>query len=249
MLLIDIGNSRIKWAVWQNNQITDYSAVAYSKDNLPAVLTENLADISQPRLQQQQVFVCSVAGRAINQLVLNWFEVYWQISAEFIETKNRQCGVVNAYHQVSALGVDRWLGMLAAYQRHKKAVCVIDCGTAVTIDVVNETGQHLGGLIMPGMQMMQQALLTGAQRIESIQGQASSLADNTQDAVIGGCINLLVSGLDGLYRKYSEQFNGELACVMTGGDGEKLASAMESNCHYEEDLILYGLYLAACSED
>jgi len=249
MLLIDIGNSRIKWAAWQNNQMVGYSSMAYSEDNLQEGLIKNLSGISRTGFDQQRVCVCSVASESINQLVFRWFETHWQISAEFIETQNRQCGVVNAYHKTSDLGVDRWLGMLAAYQRHKKAVCIIDCGTAVTFDVVNETGQHLGGLIMPGLQMMQQALLIGTQRIDSIQGQVSSLADNTQDAVIGGCTHLLVSGLDGLYRKYSKQFDGELMCVMTGGDGEKLSNAMESNCHYEEDLILYGLYLAARSGD
>jgi len=71
------------------------------------------------------------------------------------------------------------------------------------------------------------------------------LANNTEDAVISGCSHLLISGLDGMYKKYCKQLNAELLCVVTGGDGESVAQAMESNCHYEEDLILYGLHLVA----
>ena len=244
MLLIDVGNSRIKWSVWQNNQMTDNLKFFYGEENLQDLLLKNLANVSR-----QKVFVCSVANPKIGQIITKWFDSYWGIPAEFVETQRQQLGVVNAYHNEKALGVDRWLGMLAAYQRYKKAVCVIDCGTAVTLDLVNETGQHLGGLIMPGLHMMRQSLLMGAQRIDSLQGEVTVLANNTEDAVIGGCKHLLVSGLHGLYKKYCKQLGSELLCVVTGGDGESIAKAMDINCHYEEDLILYGLQLVVQARD
>jgi len=244
MLLIDVGNSRIKWAVWKNNQMMDYSVFVYCEDNLQQLLLQNLEAVPK-----QKVFVCSVASSQVNQIITKWIKSCWQINVEFVEAQRQQLGVVNAYHKANALGVDRWLGILAAYQRYKKAVCVIDCGTAVTLDVVDETGQHLGGLIMPGMRMMQQSLLMGTQRIDSVQGEVSMLANNTEDAVMGGCRHLLESGLQGLYKKYCEQLGTDLLCVVTGGDGENVAKAMDINCHYEEDLILYGLQLVAQSRD
>jgi type III pantothenate kinase len=244
MLLIDVGNSRIKWGFWQDNQVEGYSAFAYSEGDLQNLLIKELG-----HSVSQKVFICSVASEKINQLIIKWFESQWQINAELVLTQGKQFGVVNAYQNKNALGVDRWLGMLAAYHQNRKAVCVIDCGTAVTLDVVGKDGQHLGGLIMPGLNMMQKSLLVGTQGIGSLQGEISMLADNTEDAVIGGCAHLLVTGLDGLYKKHYQQLDGELICIVTGGDGEKVAKAMESNCHYEEDLILYGLHLVAQSRD
>ena len=77
----------------------------------------------------------------------------------------------------------------------------------------------------------------------------SILASNTEDAVVSGCVHLLSSGLLGLYTKYSQQFEGELLCVVTGGDGEIIAKAMGMHCCYERDLILYGLCLVARETD
>jgi type III pantothenate kinase len=240
MLLIDVGNSRIKWAFWQNNRLESHAAFFYQRSNLAAVLENNLNDCSQPK-----VLICSVASAQVNQLIIAWFAEHWRGEVEIVTVQRQQLGVVNAYNNVKALGADRWMAILAAYKRHKQALCVIDCGTAVTIDVVDIAGQHLGGLIMPGMRMMQQALLVGTQKIDDIQGSATVLANCTEDAVIGGCTHLLVAGLDGLYKKYCKQLGVELFCVVTGGDGEIVAKAMESNCHYEQDLILYGLHLVA----
>ena len=245
MLLVDIGNSRIKWAFWQNNKLEDYFACEYQADNLQNILSKNLSHCAQ-----QTVYLCSVVSADINQLIKQWFNAQWQTEVTQVAVQAQQLGLTNAYENVNALGADRWMAMLGAcHQYNKAALCVIDCGTAVTIDVVDQTGQHMGGLIMPGIRMQQQALLNGTQKIDSIQGEASMLANNTEDAVIGGSVHLLVTGLDGLYKKYAAQLNTELVCVVTGGDGETVMKAMDSHCHYERDLILYGLSRVAQAED
>lgn len=243
MLLIDVGNSRIKWSFWKNKQMMDYTALIYDVTNLDALLTDNLNDSAE-----KKVCVCSVAGSEIDKIISAWFELNWNIKIDMAKTLKQQSGVVNAYKKVETMGVDRWMAIVAAHHRYKENLCVIDCGTAVTIDLVNKSGQHLGGLIMPGLDMMRHALMAGTRQINSIQGEVSMLADNTEEAVTGGCYNLLALGLEAIYKKYSHTIGSELLCVVTGGNGENMVSALNVKCHYRRELVLEGLLIMAQGE-
>ena len=244
MLCIDVGNTRIKWCVWQGENIQQHAVAEYELQQLDALLEQWFC-----KLDQQDVFVSSVAGRLVNDVIELWFSKTWQKLANFVESKEFQLGVSNSYKDVHQMGVDRWIAMLAAYQRYQSAVCVIDCGTAVTLDIVDNSGKHLGGLIMPGLNMMRQSLSEGANAIRLQDGNELLLANNTTDAVSGGCFHLLVSGLNSLYLQYKKQVKTSMACVVTGGDGEKIAKYMECDCQFEADLILYGLRLTAESKE
>ncbi len=244
MLCIDVGNSRIKWCVWQGENILCNAVAEYELQHLNNLLEQWFCNIDQ-----QDVFISSVASSQVNEAIALWFSSVWHRQVSFVESKRRQLGVTSGYKDVQQMGVDRWVAMLAAYQRFQSAVCVIDCGTAVTLDVVDNEGKHLGGLIMPGLNMMRQSLYWGANGIQFHHGKESLFADNTADAVSGGSFHLLVSGLNGLYQQYKKQIETSIACVVTGGDGEKVAKYMECDCQYEAYLILYGLRLIAESKE
>ena len=247
MLLIDLGNSRMKWLFSEAGQMSDYSAFFYKKSGLQILLEKNLINI-----KPQKVALSSVGGSAINAEICDWFDRHWGVKVARATTQKQQLNVVNAYQDVSAMGVDRWLAMLAAYHQHQQAVCVIDCGSAVTCDVITQQAQHLGGLIMPGLTMMQNALLAGAQGVNACLDSHQShaiLQNRTQLAVSSGCINLLITGLEGLFKKYEQQVEGDLLCVVTGGDGQLLANEMQINCIYERDLVLLGLNLVSQTRD
>jgi len=244
MLCIDIGNSRIKWCVWKDDEIQRNAVAEYEVQQLDKLLEQWFCDIDH-----QDIFVSSVVSSKINKIIEFWFSSAWQKPVHFVDSKRKQLGVTNSYKDAQQMGADRWVAMLAAYQRYQSAVCVIDCGTAVTIDVIDESGKHLGGLIMPGLNMMRQSLYQGANGIQSQGGNESLLASNTSDAVSGGCHHLLISGLNGLYMQYKKQVKTKIACVVTGGDGEKIAKNMECDCQFEADLILYGLRLVAESKE
>jgi len=149
--------------------------------------------------------------------------------------------VHNGYEDPHQMGADRWVAMLAAYTKYQKAVCVIDCGTAVTLDIVSAQGQHLGGLIMPGLDMMQNALYMGTRRIKPTKGDLRDLGMNTADAVTSGCYQLLVNGLQGLVEKHAAAVEGDLLCVVTGGNAALLVRENQIHCCHDVDLILYGL--------
>ena len=244
MLCIDVGNSRIKWCVWQANDMQHNTVAEYELQRLDNLLVKWFSNI-----EQQDVFISSVAGDQVNEVIALWFSKAWQKQVSFVESERQQLGVVNSYKEVRQMGVDRWVAMLAAYQRYQSAICVIDCGTAVTLDIVDESGKHLGGLIMPGLNMMRQSLFQGANGIRCQDGNEPLLANNTSDAVSGGCFHLLVSGLNSLYVQYKKQTKNKMVCVVTGGDGEKISKNMDGDCQFEADLILYGLRLIAESKE
>ena len=133
--------------------------------------------------------------------------------------------------------------MVAAYNKFKTAVCVIDCGTAVTVDVVSADGVHQGGLIMPGLQLMRESLFSNTSKIVSAKGELVELAMNTKDAVESGCYQLLVSGLDNICQRHRAEFPG-LRIVITGGSGEAISRKMQADSEFISTLVLDGLRLA-----
>lgn len=240
MLLIDIGNSRIKWALAEEGQNElDVYADEYLQDNMAASMQGLFADI-----QPCNVWVSCVAGDKISQQLEQWFEQNWSVKASFAHTSRRCMGVTNAYEQVDTLGVDRWLAMLAAYSIYQQAVCVIDCGTAVTLDLLDHNGIHQGGLIMPGLQLMQRSLQAETSAIEKATIKDALLASDTASAVGNGCLQLWRKGLRSIYEDLARSFDEDLLCVITGGDGKRLAAEFNSY-EYRADLVLCGLHLMA----
>ncbi|MCW9014772.1 MAG: type III pantothenate kinase [Gammaproteobacteria bacterium] len=246
MLVVDIGNTRIKWGIWDADGLSPVGAEDYHADRLASDMEQWFGSVKP----QQAIFVSSVASQEVNAVVNQWFEVHWQQSAVFVKTQPSQLGVVNSYQQAEQMGVDRWVAMLAARAMYPgQAICIIDAGTAVTVDILAADGQHLGGLIMPGMALMRQSLYQRASALRNMAGNEVELANNTADAVHSGCLALLGNGLSGLYRKFAGKIDGELVCLITGGDGKKIAENTELDCYLEPNLILYGLRLIAESKE
>ncbi len=238
MLAIDIGNSAIKWGLWGSGSLKQSDAAVYIDHDIQDLLATRFNRLPK----QSQVGICSVASGDINNKVSGWFEETWGVTPEFAETRSQQLGVVNAYNDFQQMGVDRWVAVIGAYIKYKQPVCVIDCGTAITLDVVDRDGYHQGGLIMPGLALMEHSLLQNTSGIENTQGQLTDLAKDTASAVTSGCIQLVASGLTQLMNNYSYSYQ-VLVCVITGGDAENVMQCMKCDCALDKDLILYGLYL------
>lgn len=241
MLVLDIGNTRIKWGYWQGGSLLWARSRTYGPDPGPQQLLQWLGDVDCTG----GVFVGSVASDNLNGLLCHWFEGHCGCTPVFLRSRAEQVGVVNGYADPQRLGVDRWAGIIAAHAEYEGDVCVIDCGSAITLDVVDGAGQHLGGLIMPGLQMMRRALVKEAAGIPDEQGDSVALADNTGDAVSGGCLRLVAAGLTQMLSEQGRITDGPLRCVMTGGDGPVLGRHMHTDCTYDADLVLKGLALMA----
>lgn len=238
MLLIDVGNSQIKCAIWAGINLEMPRQIIYQKYDL-----HDQFDRLFQGYASQPVFISCVVEN-MNEPLSKWFQDRWSEQPVFVVAVNKMCGVINGYTKPEALGVDRWLAMAAAYNKFKTAICVIDCGTAVTVDVVNADGVHQGGLIMPGLQLMRESLFSNTSKIVSAKGELVELAKNTQDAVESGCYQLLASGLDSICQKQLAAVS-DLRIVMTGGDGEYISRKMQVNTVFIAMLVLDGLLLAA----
>lgn len=199
-----------------------------------------------------------MAGEGVKRRLISWLkentcEDYW-----FAETRLSQCNIVNSYDVASDLGVDRWLAMIGAYNRvsrHKdEAICVIDCGTAITLDVVDQKGKHVGGLIMPGFQTMYKSLVSEASDIQqnndcvNIASAGQGLESSTDAAVNQGCAQLIVEGLSVIAERQKKSVGGKLRCVVTGGDGKWVAKSLKILNTYEPFLVQQGLYFAALND-
>jgi type III pantothenate kinase len=242
-LLVDIGNSRIKYMQQDNHVLSNYQAANYEKSALAVCLDHLWDKLPIP----DQIRVANVAGTEVADHLVRWVDKRWHIRPVFAEVTKTALGVTNAYTEVTRLGIDRWLAIIAAWNKYGLATCIVDCGTAVTIDGLNHQGQHLGGLIMPGVATMQQSLCKITSAIPYIKEMETSkgLASNTEQAVVTGCTKAVVALIEQVLQDMQRACEGELKCVITGGDSKAIMRLLAGKFVYEPSLVLEGLALLA----
>lgn len=239
-LLVDLGNSRIKWASSHGKTIKFPGSKKHVGQDLGVVLDLVWGKKKTP----SHVYVANVAGESNQQLLVAWAEKNWHLSPTFIQSSAEQAGIRNQYVDPSRLGVDRWMAMIEAHRKVKGPCCIVDCGTAITIDAIDQEGQHLGGLIFPGLQTMRQSLIEGTAAIRdlSVPGvEASLLARDTEGAVIGGTLYAAIATIDRVMLDISAQVPGKMNYLITGGDAKLLLPLLHADFHYDQDLVLHGL--------
>jgi len=244
MLTIDIGNTHVKWAVWNAEGITRTGCDAYSKQ-----APENAFDIWNGIRPEEDVIVACVAGDAIEEALRRWMQAHWAVEPGFLRSTAKLNGVSNAYTDPSQYGVDRWAALLGAYSLYDDPVCIIDAGTAITVDLLDARGGHQGGRILPGLQMMREALIKGTAGIRQSDGKITAFANNTADAVSSGTLHMLQAGLIEICSSARQCLGNNMKIIITGGMSEQIMSlpGMPEMLH-EPDLVLTGLHVAAQSQ-
>jgi type III pantothenate kinase len=246
-LLVDIGNSRVKWACITEEGLTDGAYFERSKSGIKAALNKhwkNLTDI-------ESIYVSNVAGEKIAKQLTEWAQKKWQLEPNFIVSESKRFGVTNAYEQPEKLGVDRWLGLIAARQHARVATCTIDCGTAITVDVITRNGEHQGGLILAGLGLIRSSLISNTDALtESVdETEIKTLATNTYSAIQVGSLYSITATLEQLIADLKEQFDNRIRFIITGGDAEQLLKMLPENVAHYPDLVLKGLAYYARQKD
>ena len=237
-LLIDLGNTNLKWALFQSPELTPAGRLHYRGLDLPRALDMLWACLPAPA----GVFVASVGNVAIKQKIADWVRDRWEQALVEVRSSKQSCGVVNAYVDPGRLGVDRWLCLIAVHRQTRVPACIVDCGSAVTIDGLDADGQHLGGLILPGLDMMRDALLRNTQiRVAAPSRSLDLLARDTESAVAAGGVFACAGLVELVVRRIALQCDRVPEIVLTGGDGTKLQSVLDREARYEPDLVLQGL--------
>jgi type III pantothenate kinase len=240
--LVDVGNSRIKWASVVGAALADCGQQAYQSRRLAETLDTAWAAFECP----DRVVVANVGGAEVAQRLSAWVGQRWECEVEFTQAQATQCGVVSAYLAPQALGADRWAALIATHHRHHKCACVVDCGTAITIDAIAADGEHLGGLITPGLGLMRQALLRRAPGIAGdLRGEVSLLARSTADGVAAGTLYAAVAVIDRVVSDVEAELGERVLCVLCGGDAETVASLLARETIHEPALVLEGLAIIA----
>ena len=237
-LLVDLGNSRIKWA-WQHDQILNsMGSSATRSGEFKAQLKQAWSTQPKPR----QVVYCAVADQVLVEQLESLVDELWQLQARRLIPELNAFGLTCHYHEPGQLGADRWAAMIGAYTQYQQALCVIDCGTAVTIDALSADGQHQGGLIIPGELLMRRVLGERTGRIGQVHDGSINLASvDTQGAVATGCVLAVAAFIDRAIESYQDIIAETLQIFITGGDAETLLPHLKSKPEMVPDLVFLGL--------
>jgi type III pantothenate kinase len=240
-LLLDVGNSRIKWAyLLDGGRLEAGGAAPHGGD--PAAITDRIADRGIER-----AWAANVTGPALGRPLDSAVQARFGVPLQFAEVSAERSGLRVAYADASRLGVDRWLSMLVLWLEQPGAFVVASAGTALTFDAVGESGQHLGGVIAPGLMTAQLAVLD-ATRFPADGPQPayeSGLGDDTESCVRQGALHACAGLVERLAARYGA---GTTRRVLTGGDAPALAPRLAGTWIQRPDLVLEGLArLAALS--
>ena len=239
MLLIDLGNSRLKWRLWDGHTLGPVQTLAHQQGRLNADFTVQLGGIPNPA----QACISCVATPSLRGDLQQALDTAG-IRADWAVSRASGLGLTNSYTQPERLGVDRFLALAAAYAWAGQASCVIDIGTATTVDLCNDLGIHQGGLIAPGPLPLSQALSsrTALPKAAAQFPEQLGWADNTEMALQLGALHTACGLVERAYNLARQQLGCEFTWL-TGGGAALLAPYLDIPIKRDDDLVFRGLIL------
>jgi type III pantothenate kinase len=249
MLLIDAGNTRIKWALLEPGAALGawlaWGAVPHAGlAQLPQAWRAALAGRTL-----RGALLANVAGAALRAGLEGALPAGLAPSAvRWFASLPRLAGLRNAYRNPAQLGCDRFAAAIGARALAPgRAIIVANCGTATTIDAISADGVFLGGMILPGLGLMASALARNTAQLPQI-GQDVALpagfADNTDDAILSGCLAAQAGAIERAFAAH-----GAVECIISGGAAPFIVPSLALPHRVVENIVLIGLQAAATSED
>lgn len=229
-LVIDIGNTRVKAALFKGNSLFEHKVY----DTINDVLLDK-AFISQAKK--------AIIGSVVNQLD-DFYKTLNLIIPTIVFTSETKIPLTNLYQSSSTLGSDRLSASVGAYYLYPNAnVLVIDAGTCIKYNFTNSKNEYLGGGISPGIQMRFKALHEFTSKLPFIEADFSYvdlIGTNTENSILSGVLNGSVAEIDGIINEYKTRFTDTI-CVLTGGDTEFLAKRLKNSIFAHQNLVLKSL--------
>lgn len=240
LLAIDVGNTRLKWAIYDSREMGTHA-------NLLTVDASNAETLAREwqSLQITKAIVSNVAGTSIAEAIKNVLAKK-NIEPRFITSQRSQCGVKNNYENPHQLGTDRWAALIGAHQSspHYNAKVVVMAGTALTVDALSADGKFLGGIIVPGLGVMRQALHLRTAQLPLEAGQFEMFPTNTLNAIASGAIDACVGAISRMRARLSElgeRNANDPTVIASGGALSLLAPHAPFPLTIHENLVLEGL--------
>ena len=250
-LLIDAGNTQIKWAVadtelawsgapnWLQNGAVSHAEIETLK-SIWAVLPIT------------QILISNVAGEAIQRSLNSLLNTAVAgVQPQRFVSMPECAGLKNGYAQAAQLGCDRFASAIGAHALFpEKTLLVVTCGTATTIDAVTSEGLFIGGMILPGLKLMAQSLARNTAQLPQIAESLSLhqlFADNTDQAIASGCINAQVGAIARAHDALANMQHRPISCIISGGAAMFLLPHLGIDYSHVENLVLTGLTVVAKS--
>jgi type III pantothenate kinase len=245
-LLIDIGNTFLKWGFFQAN------AVEGARENRVESGHELLEEISSLSAHfakmpvPARIVISNVAGTRVRSTTMRVLEVWPDAPAPYwLIPQEEQCGVVNAYRNPAQLGSDRWAALIGTRALlGRQAAMVVMCGTATTIDFLSADGVFKGGMIMPGIGLMLRSLHEGTAALPDQDGEYAPYPIQTVDAIASGCQHAQAGAIERLFALESA-LNPDIRCLLSGGAARAVAPRLNIPFELHDNLVLEGLYRVA----
>lgn len=245
ILAIDAGNSRVKWGWYDRERAGGAGWMSISTVSLIefAASSDHINPFSATHENPSRIVISNVAGEGAHQLLVNWTSIF-DAEPLWVKGETEQCGVRNGYENPEQLGPDRWAALIAARAFEPGRDClVVNAGTATTVDALSAKGEFLGGLILPGVDLMRFVLHEHTGRLPLQEGKFVATPRNTVDAIESGCRHAQAGAVERMHRV----MGGKLPCLVSGGAGKALAERLEHlRCRYVENLVLEGLARIGC---
>lgn len=228
-LLLDAGNTRLKWGLrtagqWLAQGAADYADLGPMLAALPAA---NLP-----------AFGVNVAGPAVAE-ALQRALAGRSLPPVWLQAQAEGGGVLSRYDNPAQLGADRWAALVGARAMHGGPCLVVSAGTATTVDLLDAAGVFQGGLILPGFELMRRALAGNTAALPYAEGRVAECPRNTADAIYAGCVHAQAGAVERMFARLAGQAGA--LCLLSGGAAEVLAPHLGIPCRVAPNLALEGL--------
>jgi type III pantothenate kinase len=233
VLAVDAGNSRVKWGIaddsgWLRRGVLDTGEAA--------ALGEAIRALPAPA----RIVVSNVAGDAVREAITRAL-AHVSVMPLWVQGRAQQCGVSSGYADPAQLGADRWAALIAAWKLEHAACIVVNAGTTLTVDALSHEGVFLGGIIVPGLELMLDALAHGTAQLKRAPGAFVFFPDNTADAIMSGAVNALAGAIDRISAYMAETGQGTPPLLLSGGSAALLQPRLNARCTRVDNLVLDGL--------
>lgn len=231
LLCLDAGNTRLKWglhdgSVWLAQGIADHLAIPELGHRLPAA--------------PDRILACNVAGATVDARI-EALAATLGIPLDRFASQASAGGIINGYDHPERLGADRWAALIGARGLHAGTALVVMAGTATTIDALDADGRFLGGLILPGLDLMRAALARNTANLPDARGAYREFPTNTDDAIVGGALHATLGAIERMATRLCLSPNPDFCCLLSGGAADVLRPHISPPVRHVDHLVLEGL--------
>lgn len=237
ILLLDVGNTRLKWALDEEGTFLAGGGFRHG-GRLALAELETLPADAAP----QRVVASCVAADAVCAALEAWAGEALGLALERVAAPARGWGIVNGYAHPDRLGSDRWAALVAARHRCAGLLCVVDAGTAITLDLLDGQGQHQGGYILPGLRaLFEDVCARTAIRVADLPEPKRTPGRDTASGLVNGALEAACACIESVVAQFERQHGEAVQCLLTGGDGALLSPHLQIPHATEPALVLQGL--------